>query len=648
VQLQWQYPLLDPQDCDPSTYTVSVKLLSADAPSPPSTVTVQGQDGVNLTGLFPDTKYEIVVTAYINKLHTSSFPLVVTTSLEGPAAPSRAHTTVDDAGNWTITWNSCGGVRVGCVPTTDWQIIPHLCDGVGLSATPDTRRRVGDPTQHTFSYTYQGSETLLGRGLSFEVQGIGEKGTIGDSASDGSCSYSWTPTVASDIHIHASAPPMTTGESASHSTISVDFDAGQQHDLGGLGGEMTYELLHAGSVVAKVGPTTKTEMTLPGISAGTTYQAAVTVNPPRHRSVTERIGPVDIEAAVAEWPQPSVSATSSNTSAYFARLAVTVNLPAGTNTHGETFDLSAGSSLRCGNTDLELASLDGANNIHVGDTRGFDIDRTQFNSHGQACIVHIALVQNSGTVTDPPLYGDGTTSPDAQVGVSIDVPSLTAGLDDFNATWNSSAAPGHPQVNVAYAGGDDKFLEHANNWQILISNDGGTTRCGASYSDLSPSNPAVVIDVDRDCITAGGTFTAKIDFNFYGDHDTFTEPVAGSAPTPVDANQFNFTAEFTHPLPVIGKPEVRVEYSGPYDQETLNSLRWDYAVTSDQSPGVECQIKRDYSAPGADGSGPDIALDYQRCPTVVNGTAAIYTLTVSFTDPNYGVTGTYSAQAGSP
>ncbi|MDT4976438.1 MAG: hypothetical protein QOG98_2196, partial [Pseudonocardiales bacterium] len=42
VQLQWTYPLLDPRDCAPSTYTVSVSLLSSAAPAPPAAITVQG------------------------------------------------------------------------------------------------------------------------------------------------------------------------------------------------------------------------------------------------------------------------------------------------------------------------------------------------------------------------------------------------------------------------------------------------------------------------------------------------------------------------------------------------------------------------------------------------------------------------------
>ena len=95
VQLQWSYPLLDPSDCIPSTYTVSLELLSSDAPAPPAAVTVQGQDGVNLAGLFPDTRYKITVTAYLNGRGTPSMPVEIATGPEGPAAPTDVHASTD-------------------------------------------------------------------------------------------------------------------------------------------------------------------------------------------------------------------------------------------------------------------------------------------------------------------------------------------------------------------------------------------------------------------------------------------------------------------------------------------------------------------------------------------------------------------------
>ena len=65
LQLAWTYPLLDTQDCVPSTYTVAVTATDNGAPAPPGTATVQGQDGANLVGLFPNTDYRVVVTAYL-------------------------------------------------------------------------------------------------------------------------------------------------------------------------------------------------------------------------------------------------------------------------------------------------------------------------------------------------------------------------------------------------------------------------------------------------------------------------------------------------------------------------------------------------------------------------------------------------------
>jgi hypothetical protein len=262
--------------------------------------------------------------------------------------------------------------------------------------------------------------------------------------------------------------------------------------------------------------------------------------------------------------------------------------------------------------------------------------------------VHIALVQNDGTITDPPLYGDGTTSPGASAGVAIDAPSLTATQSDFQANWNSSAPIGQPQANVGYNGGDSIFLEHAHDWQFVLSNDGGTTHCGASFADLSETIRAVTIDVAKSCIENGGTFTANISFAFYSSRHSFTVDISGSAPEPVDPTKITFNAEWTNPL--LGRSQVRVEYAGPYDQDTIDSLRWHYAISSDQSPGVDCLVGGDYPDPAATGNGPDLDVAFTRCPSNVGGTAAIYTLTVSFTDPNYGVVGgPYSPQVeGSP
>ncbi len=188
VQVTWSYPLLDPQDCVPSTYQVSVALVSTDAPPPPGVVIVQGQQGVNVTGLFPETEYRVVVTAFINGHGTPSPAVQATTGREGPAAPTGVVTSTDGNGNWTITWHSCGGAAGGCVPTVSWNVISQFCDGNGVSSPPAAFSVTGDPTLTSFTATLHADDSDLGRGLAFQVQGVGKLGDVGATAGDGGCS----------------------------------------------------------------------------------------------------------------------------------------------------------------------------------------------------------------------------------------------------------------------------------------------------------------------------------------------------------------------------------------------------------------------------------------------------------------------------
>ena len=168
--LQWSYPLLDPQDCEPSTYVVTVKVLSSQAPKAPGSATVQAQTGVTLTGLFPSTEYQVTVTAYINGTGTPSQPVDITTGPEGPAAPTNVQVGAAAGAGWTINWNSCGGVSNGCVPSADWTVIPSFCDGTGLANPPAEFNVAGDPSTHSFSGRLPDNPAWLGRGLSFWVR----------------------------------------------------------------------------------------------------------------------------------------------------------------------------------------------------------------------------------------------------------------------------------------------------------------------------------------------------------------------------------------------------------------------------------------------------------------------------------------------
>jgi len=644
VQLAWHYPLLDTQDCAPTTYTVAVKLMDSAAPAPPAAVTVQAQAGVNLIGLFPDTEYQLVVTAYINGRGTPSLPLTVRTGIEGPAAPNGVRTTVDSAGNWRISWNSCGGIQSGCVPVASWQVIPKLCDGLGLSNPPETRQFVGDPTQHSFSYLYAGGEALLGRALSFQIEGIGQKGTIGGPSGDKACSRSWTPPVASDISLAASAPPGITGQSTTQTTVSAHFRAGQTHDLGGVGGQLIYELLSGGRVVAKVGPTTAASTTLAGIQAGQRYQVDLIAIPPGHSSAAVHIGPVDVQPAFAAWPNPSVAASFSDTTAVTGALSVTVGFPAGTDTHGETFDLT-NSTLSCGNSVRDLSY----SNLSPGVAMTFpDIQRSQYNG---SCAVTIALVQNSRTATSPPLYGAGASKRATSGPVIIDPPTLTATANDFSAGWGSTD-PTNPTIVVSYDSADPLLLTFAQNWQMAVSN-GGATSCGAVSGDAPPTTIAVT----KSCVQAGGAFSVGVSFTYFGAPQHFTVQVSGTKPQPVDLATITMVAQWTGLSHRLTGEFVQIGYSDgatPYDPSKLN---WTMTVTSNLSAGATCA--RTNQPPDASGTGPVLTIDKNACPYQTGGastgpetspaptaTPANYTVNIHVVDPSYGSTRDWTINLG--
>jgi hypothetical protein len=622
VQLLWTYPLLDPQDCAPSTYTVTTKLDSPDAPSPPGTITVQGQSGVTLTGLFPDTKYSVTVTAYLNKDdHTSSTAIPV-------------HTSVDNSGNWDITWQSCGGIKAGCVPVADWQIIPRFCDGRGLSNVPQTISLVGDPTLHNWHYRFAGNDGLLGRGLGFTVEGVGTRGTIGAPTSDNSCSYSWSNPVRSAITVAASAPANTAASQVTtDTTVSVKFADGQIHDLGGVDGQLSYQLVSNGSVIARTGPSTEPTARLGGITAGRSYQVIVTVNPPRHPEAAVTLPAVTVQPAFARWPSPAVTSTFGNTNDTSGTLTATPTL-GGADTRGETFDLADNSFLRCGNSQMQLTGTD----ITPGHALTFpNVDRFTYNGN---CTVTIQLKQNAGTATNPPLYGAGFSAEVTSASFTIPPPTPSTTKNDFTAGFVQTSRTS-PEIAVSYRGGDN--LAFASNWSFVANN--GSRNCGSTNSA-----PTAIINVDPSCAGPNTTWTVHLSYQYFLTHPDFTIDVSGTAPQPVDPDKMSFAGAWTGSA---ANPQVQVQYSGSYDSDTLKTLNWTETVTSDLSPGVTCG--QDDAVPQADGTGPQISVDLTTCPasTVPTGTeppvAATYTLTVHFDDPNYGTSHDYTVTiSGSP
>jgi hypothetical protein len=182
---------------------------------------------------------------------------------------------------------------------------------------------------------------------------------------------------------------------------------------------------------------------------------------------------------------------------------------------------------------------------------------------------------------------------------------------------------------VSYHGGDD-LADGARNWQLAVSN--GTSTCGSA--DDNP--PPATIAVDKSCIKQGGAFTVSIDYSYFLlSHAHFEIPVGGAAPSPVDPAKISFSAAW-NANPAL--PQVDLTYTGSEDLASIGPLNFTETVTSSSAPGVTCGSSTDNPADSA----PRIDVDLTACPpTAADASAAVYTVTISFTDPNYGVTGNY-------
>ncbi|HJQ42320.1 MAG TPA: hypothetical protein VJ831_04505, partial [Jatrophihabitantaceae bacterium] len=106
--------------------------------------------------------------------------------------------------------------------------------------------------------------------------------------------------------------------------------------------------------------------------------------------------------------------------------------------------------------------------------------------------------------------------------------------------------------------------------------------------------------------------------------------------SPVDPTKISFTAEWnTDPA----LHQVDLTYTGTQDLAAIAPLNFTETVTSSSAPGSTCGSA---SANPAD-SPPRIDVDLTACPpTATDGSPAVYTVAISFTDPNYGQTGNYA------
>ncbi len=522
VALSWSYPLLSPQDCAPSTYQVNVKLLSSDAPSPPATVVVQGQQSVNLAGLFPSTQYEITVGAYINGAGTDSPPRRITTGPEGPAAPKKITATPDSSGNWNVTWTSCGSVRSGCVAAASWKVIPEFCDGRGLSGAPAPISVTADPTTATQPPAQlRGGDALLGRGLRFQVEGIGTQGAVGEPSGYTACTYSWSPPVVAALQLSASQPANTQLGGTTSTTVNLDLGKNALHDVGGVGAQVTFTLDGPGATrtrgpITVTGDTGTISATFTGVQAGAVYTASARISPPRRPEAAVSVAPVAVTTR-ADWPALTVDASCASPTLLVCPLGIRIGGISSAAAGGETFDLAAGSQVRCANTVDDLTPRTGFDPAQTTITAQL----SQLGHYFGTCQVTIALVEDAAG-SGPKVFG-GTTSPATTVSVDLGPPAAAdVQAGELSPTWSGGF------VQLAYTGSKD-LSQLTQNWGETILAPNGTS-CGSASSQ-----PDLDVAVDPSCVNRFGDqadgWSVSVSYQDRTDGDQHTVVAAlGGAP----------------------------------------------------------------------------------------------------------------------
>jgi hypothetical protein len=626
VHLEWTYPTLDPQDCVPSTYTLAVQAVSADAPSPPGTVTVQGQRAVNLVGLFPSTQYEITLTAYIHGRGTSALPVLVTTGPEGPAAPTGVSAEATPDGNWAVTWHTCGGVQHDCVPATSWDVLPSFCDGLaGLAEPLQPLNVIGDPTLHTFTATYSGGGQLLGRSLSFIVQGRGDAGTKGTPSAPSGCTQSWSVPVAGEVSIDASQPASTAVGGTSATTVTVNLGPDAQRAIGGIGGTVTFQLTGPdGTQTKRVGYDGRTSVltaTFSGLAPGAAYSASALLAPPGHPSAAVTVGPVTVSAS-AQWPAGlAVSAScpaSGGVVQLGCQLVVTFTGLSSADARGESFDLTDQSRLQCGQRAQQLTrnGFDpGSDTVTAGVSLIF--------YHGD-CTVYAQLIE-SGSDTDPKYFG-GTPSPVLTTSLTLgQATTLDAKASDFVTSW--SGPPGS-HVVVRYGGTYDDATVGAltQNWhETVLAPDGSA--CGSD--DEQPTRAGITFDASAACVDAQPSdgWTVTISYDDAGTSDTHTltrslkGPPPGYVPCTIDKSAFGAQWAGTH-----AQPSAALQFTGK-DTDLAGCSGWTYTLHT--PGGDDCGTGPAGTAP----DGPQPVTIAVSCSTAPDG-AADWTITVGYQNPD--------------
>jgi hypothetical protein len=493
------------------------------------------------------------------------------------------------------------------VPATAWTIVPSFCDGVGfsgqppaISSAPDTSSTKQPPVQ------YPGSAALLGRGLSFRIEGIGENQAVGEQSAPTPCVTSWSPPVASALTLSASQPPDTSLGGTTATTVSLDLGQNATTDVGGHGATVALTLTGPNGPQTKQltysGKSTRLSALFGGVQAGATYTATATVSPPGPAGHTVSLGPVPVTTR-ADWPSALAINAHCPRTGFDLTCDLTVNITglSSNAADGEKFDLTSASQLQCGTTTRQLSLTD----FDPSQTAVTLNNLSQLNQFVGTCTVTIGLQENASSPA--PLVFGGTTSPPLKTSVDFGAPARSGiGHDDLNVSWGNN-----PVVQVTYDPSlQDKIDNLTENWTEEVDAPDGT-QCGTSTS-AEPTD----LPVDNSCVNQhggdSGQWTVTISYQDTSDGKTegpFTYHLSGPVPgyqacTPADAG---FSASWGATI----ADGVTATYLGTDPAALAGCSKWQYTLM-DPTPAA---CGNNTGAPPTDGTGVQIMLTCTTAPS---------------------------------
>ena len=448
--IRWSYQLLDQTDCEPASWTVTVRALSGSHQPAAPVRTVSGQDGYMFVGLRPSTTYQAVVTAFINRQSTPSAPVIFTTAARGPDPPVSVRTTADGKGDWVVSWTGCTeATNANCVvPADEWTVVGSAC-GRDFVGAPPTVEVSGSQDQATIDAAQL---RLLGDSLSFTVQGALASGLTGNPTSDGSCTEAWARPDPSAIALTGA------GTAAPDGTITAILQVATIGDPAAAFGAQPAQTEFVYGIDGRtIGPTSATKVTVPGLPAGATFVPQATVYPTGHPdgAVTVQGPPF---SQTLTWPTDlptgttavgTVNASDPNSGSF------TVTFPA---------DLPSGplqvtgAMLQCGGPGGETVAYD-AQTVKAGRTT-FGIE--DLVDQGGSCVFRFTLTD---TARPDPF---GTPSPEIEADFTIGHDPGYSFAEGFSAECQRDAVC-NPPFGVPWSltvSTEEKSLAAGGDWTV--------------------------------------------------------------------------------------------------------------------------------------------------------------------------------------